>query len=538
MGYLRFTWVLLCTKICQGSRPSTEEQSLIQTKLPQTPDHGFNLSVQDSEIPTLVQETVIAQTEDDLWVDANEEFLLELYNSPETKNPTEKGQTAIARKDTLSTSGVAADDAEIVVALPATALFFTSYNQVISATVFCVVGSFLFTYLLAVVVRNIPEPLETTSTVARPGGKQAKLDSLDGLRTIFVAHTVLFHLGVLGIAQIGHFPMHLFFVLSGFINVYVSEGRVEQFGVRSGLLAVTRRLARLLPAYQFALLWAIAISFVWPELQKPEPWSAWPQSAMLTRTLYCGPSDVGANGPGWFTMNIMWCSILFPLIFNILPRNAMITAVLLAATLFGRSSPTLLGYGRDFYVSPIFRLLEFVAGMLGARLFAAMPSWSGWSHWGWIFDACLIGMCAGPYAFKIYHPDTRVPHSDFLVTGPCVLLCMAARGAAEAMAKGDVKGFYIGRLAGVFPLLWLAEYSFAAYIVEIPAFRTVWAAFRYFRIFHSPNAARVCQFLASWVAGILVTKLVEKPAATFFEQLLKKKTEKSIENAAQVDAKS
>lgn len=93
------------------------------------------------------------------------------------------------------------------------------------------------------------------SELARPPA----LPSLTSLRFFAALHVFLFHLyaikilvlpGILGSLQlIGYVGVSLFFVLSGFILVYVNSGRE----MRAGRFW-RERFARIYPAYLFSLL--------------------------------------------------------------------------------------------------------------------------------------------------------------------------------------------------------------------------------------------------------------------------------------------
>jgi peptidoglycan/LPS O-acetylase OafA/YrhL len=372
-----------------------------------------------------------------------------------------------------------------------------------------------------------------------PQKSRPKMDALDGLRTVLVTYTILHHQAAWmpwwlhAVFRVGHWSMQFFFVLSGFVLFYVAEGKLSSYNRCAGFALAARRLARLLPAYFIALLWLYALAYF--RIVAGMPFLAWPLQALCVQTLLpvkvCGPIEVdprwdganymhfAANYVGWFTSAVVLLSLCFPLLFNgTRGWGARSTYALLASVVILRSVPTLLheqlptrGEGLDLYVFAPLRLLEFLAGMLSAQLCSTMTSSTlAWTGWGWVFDVALAVGVMWPFAA----PSAEPPHGDFFLVAVFCLACIAARGAVEAAQGGVVSGL-LGPALSSGVLVWLAERSFAAYILQVPV--------RY----SLPNSWMVHAWplhcVITWLVGLLCCAVVEKPIRDAMETLLVKK---------------
>lgn len=398
-------------------------------------------------------------------------------------------------------------------------------------------GSMCFVILamfgLARCARSLPD-VATQSTGSRP-----QMKALDGLRTVLIMKVIVYHIALSHIAKYGtwfpfiirvsNWPMQFFFVLSGFINVYVTQGKSDYLSVKDGMLAVVRRFARLLPAYYIALTmcWWYA-KVLDPSVQLP--FSAWPLQALGIQAVIpqalqiCGAAAevaVMANGNGWFTGNMLLFSALFPLLYNCLPRGQIsrTTAVLLAV-LTVRSMVTVAGY--DMYTYAPLRLLEFTAGMLGAQV---ASQWSHecrtWPGWGRVFDAALAIGCVIPHIEKYWFPltfDGPAGHGDYYVTAVFVLVCVASQGIVEAKAQGTHVSSILWAMFESWPLPYLSKYAFSAYIVQWPVLKAISLledsnpSLRQFWPFYS---------IAPWLLGALITTYVEAPIQRYVSQWLR-----------------
>merc|ERR1719161_2892850 len=75
--------------------------------------------------------------------------------------------------------------------------------------------------------------------------------------------------------------MQLFFVLSGFVTCYSSEGKYDSIRWGSGLSQLGSRLMRLVPLYYFVILaeWLRTALFEDSSSFRTHPFMGWPMSA-------------------------------------------------------------------------------------------------------------------------------------------------------------------------------------------------------------------------------------------------------------------
>lgn len=379
-----------------------------------------------------------------------------------------------------------------------------------------------------IVVEN---PRLQNQVAARP--KKPNLDALDGMRTLLVTYVIVMHypknlpFGLDKFIVMG-WPMQFFFVLSGFILYYVCEDKHRTFDFTSGAKLVTRRLVRLVPLYQVAML----VEFMWSvasHLRAPgKPFIAWPIHALFLQTLLplkvCGEMQQGKewalnylhfaqNGIGWFTAALVWMSCLFPFLYNLQKKfNHGQTVAILFWLLVCRSIPEILhptwghwGKGNmHLFVFLPLRLLEFHAGMLAAQVVRDLPLESGirtMRGWGWVFDGLLLtGLTVvhWPVVVNHEHGTYGVYYTgDFFITGLWCLVCVACRLATEQGVSHFASGPFFWLLSS-WPLCALAQYSFAAYILQSIVL-TGW----------DPGFPwNVC---IVWAIGFVASKVIEKP---------------------------
>jgi len=363
-------------------------------------------------------------------------------------------------------------------------------------------------------------------------------------------------------------PMQFFFVLSGFILYYVNEDKYERFSFASGAKLVTRRLVRLIPLYQVAIvveyLTALARGL------NGRPFIAWPIHALFMQTFFslkvCGEMQAGKewalnylhfaqNGLGWFTAALIWMSCLFPFLYNGVRKAGPDTIPVLIITLVCRSIPEMLhptwghwGQGNmHLFVFLPLRVLEFLAGMLTAQAAAGLQSdSSAWTFrgWGWIYDALLlVGLASVHWPVLFGHKDVTYGvyyTGDFYVTAIWCLVCFAARLATEQadaearesaarlaieQADADARdseseiGFIstgpLYWLISSWPLRTLAQYSFAAYILQSTVL-TFW------------DPGFPWNLVIVWMIGYVATTVVEKPLRTWVDRKLRTPSTKLV----------
>lgn len=314
----------------------------------------------------------------------------------------------------------------------------------------------------------------TTNSMPR-----ADIDPLTGFR--FVAAMMVFfsHYAIPGvsgtalrIAQSGYAGVTLFFVLSGFIIAYNYldrfEARVEPGAVRSFLLA---RFARVYPLYFFFIVFGSLTTGAgappWAHLLAVQTWSADSEFAF------------SINGPAWSIGVEVFFYLMFPLLVPVLARSGVlvslrrlqIAAVLVAAAMLGTAAlftwtglnnllpdEPLSAY-RWLFRTPVFRLGDFVLGMLGAVFYMRFARMDPASvrRWGHATLLCALAILLLMAARKNYHSAFSW---DVAYALPAVLLIV---GLAINRTT------WISRLLASAPLLLLGEASYALYLAHIPA---------------------------------------------------------------------
>jgi len=383
------------------------------------------------------------------------------------------------------------------------------------------------------------------------------MDALDGLRTVLVTYVIISHQesAMTGwqkrIFSVQHWPMQFFFVLSGFVMCHVAERKLAFYDRAAASAFISRRLARLCPAYMLALSVCFVEQYSGATLLNIPvgmPFLSWPLQALFLQTLFplqvCGLErhwwgegyiHLGGNGAGWFTSAIVFLSLCFPFLYNLRPqRGPALTLCLLLLVVVLRSVPTVLfrrlpiqGEGLDIYGFAPLRLLEFLAGILTARMSEQLPrELLTWHGWGWAFDASILFAVLVAFVLPLPIFDMSnvseltfgartPPHGDFLLTGVFCVACLAARGVAESTFHDKT------RSAGIFcPLLSLptlvamAEYSFAAYIMQVPLKQVTPCPHLLGVIW--PIYLAIC-----WIVGQLVCEKVEAPVRMAVERRLR-----------------
>lgn len=210
---------------------------------------------------------------------------------------------------------------------------------------------------------------------------KTRIKSLTGLRFLFVVFLFLHHLdafydcGIPGFDAImrylgeGAASVDFFFILSGFVIMYSYQQKVEcrEISAESFLF---NRIAKLYPTH--LLLWIIAAfiyggkSYFIQHLLSKQFWTG----AFLLQSYI--PSDPSmwafwGNGPSWSVSVEVFFYIAFIFLIRISPKERKVMWELLFAVILLNS--VLLGNdtaisGWLYYINPLFRLLDFLSGML------------------------------------------------------------------------------------------------------------------------------------------------------------------------------
>jgi len=372
---------------------------------------------------------------------------------------------------------------------------------------------------------------------AKAKPKRVYMHTLDGMRTLLVTAVIFAHYPV-GLPSIcKHFlgwPMQFFFVLSGFVAQQQAEGN-EQFTWLSGWTYVARRLGRILPLYQLALVFQFALAVYGN--RGCQPVAAWPMNALLLQVIFpvqvCGNVDgiaawtlgythFNGNGPAWFAACIVWFSCLFPLLYNGRPRSGGLWMLgALVVLLCCREVPDIIhpkwgtyGGGPHLYAMSLIRLMEYTAGMWAAQLATDIGRrWSGMTCWCWVFDGAVVLLVAMIYVSLQYLGSTWTCSGDYHLTALCCFVCIAARLAAEIPeeSREGLRGAVLHRVIGSFPLTYLARFSFAAYI-----FQTSFMSFT-----DGDQNFYFHRFCLLWMFSVFATIYIEEPIRLAAEARLK-----------------
>lgn len=326
---------------------------------------------------------------------------------------------------------------------------------------------------------DLSPPQSSTPLVATkrqgPQVKKEHIASLDGLRTVSNLTVVLWHQAVFGhvLQHVAARLMSFFFILSGFIRLNTTK---QEFNLARSSSYVARVLARLAPPYQLCLLIAMALLTASGEFQHTKTFVGWPASALYLQGWFGTPVCGGTfllmvgNSVSWFVADTIFCSMVFPIFFNLRPQGVAKVLAAIFVTLvvsFAVQSQLDQGFGHIFV---LFRLLEFVLGMLMAQLTEDLPmSMRAWRGWGYLFDATVIiaypGFEVVRYAFFPGQGDG--PYSYLLNRMIMSVLVMSACCSYQHPNAADEapSGFFSQVLAGR-PLAPMAKYSYGAYIYQ------------------------------------------------------------------------
>jgi peptidoglycan/LPS O-acetylase OafA/YrhL len=252
-------------------------------------------------------------------------------------------------------------------------------------------------------------------TISRPD-----LPVLTSLRFFAAGVVVLHHLDVgrltsslelvRGWAQSGYEAVTFFFVLSGFILVYVYSAAREQDGLnvppRRFLIA---RLARIGPAYYLGLLLMLP-SFLYGSLVAGLRPEHFPSALVLVPTLlqaWYPPVSFSWNGPAWSLSVELFFYALFPLLmlksvafsrgkFLIFASGAVVATAALRLHISSLVGSDSVDWEYFILYFPLFHLPSFVFGMALGRiyLFGQKPSPAAHRRF-FLFGAAALALLLG-----------------------------------------------------------------------------------------------------------------------------------------------
>jgi peptidoglycan/LPS O-acetylase OafA/YrhL len=188
-----------------------------------------------------------------------------------------------------------------------------------------------------------------------------KIESVQMMRGIAALTVVVCHLGIMG--SVGTFGVDLFFCISGFIMMFITEKSCAGF--------LKKRFLRICPLYYLLTIGAFAMAFIAPQLLR-SPNSGF--DTLLRSLLFiCGDKHDTLTdstiivGVGWTLCYEMLFYLLFFMAFTISHKNRhyIATAFLAVIVLTGVIVKPENQYFA-FYTSPI--LLEFALGMFAYKI--------------------------------------------------------------------------------------------------------------------------------------------------------------------------
>ncbi|CAE8633541.1 unnamed protein product [Polarella glacialis] len=360
----------------------------------------------------------------------------------------------------------------------------------------------------------------------------ARLDALDGLRVLFTMQIILGHRSYLGAILPWWFgsadAVTYFFMLSGFIQTLSDSRKKVLYGPRDALAFMARRLGRLGPAYQAALLLDVA----WWTGDHPVVvgllTSLGLQSFFPIRS--CGLHGFlswQANSPAWFVSSLLIPSLCHPWIYRKLPRGGIMKLSCVLAILVvcdvGINYYDILGLSTSYWFS-IFNFgpaccLTYLVGMMAAKLAVQLceATESVVSIRGWMFDASFlltVGLAVATHRVQTFPGDPGSgKHGLVCVIGFCWVLI-----SATLVASRPARVSPLGGMLGASPLVAAADYCYGAYIYQ-----------NIFSIFDPMPKESLARFVLGvccpWLVAILSKHLLEDPLNARLGKLMRQWTQ-------------
>jgi peptidoglycan/LPS O-acetylase OafA/YrhL len=350
---------------------------------------------------------------------------------------------------------------------------------------------------------------------------QGNLAQLTSLR-FFAALLVLFsHLSILerapgfsgsilsSIFHEGYSGVSFFFILSGFILEHSYHNRILS-GTTTKREYILTRLARVYPLHLIVALPFIIISATSAD------GTAIPQAALniflLQSWIPRADYYFSLNMVSWTLSNEIFFYCMFLALTKMRSRSLqigflvfflLILFALLASIASGLSSWKDNIFGRTthwiFYINPVFRLLEFVCGILIYRFASQLTRLSGSAHEITSISAALAIMClAAQYSL----PETLRSQLLYFPIFAYVL-------ASFAEGKGILSKIISHRI-----FVFLGEASFCLYISHQPIIKICANYLVFPGLDDSPLAIALIMILTCLTASVLLHKFVEKPIYT------------------------
>ncbi|MBR6721936.1 acyltransferase [bacterium] len=167
----------------------------------------------------------------------------------------------------------------------------------------------------------------------------------------------------------GALYMDAFFILSGFLLYYLYSDKLQNLSIQTIKDFYLKRIKRIYPHY---ILSTIIIS-----IMAGVVWWAVPIEVFCLQGFFPSLFNKMGNGGTWFISCLMVCYLLFPFLIDLIKqiRKEILVIILLYFTMiyFNCLIIDLKIKWVALYIHPIYRLLEFVIGMIVGKLFCTKP---------------------------------------------------------------------------------------------------------------------------------------------------------------------
>lgn len=328
--------------------------------------------------------------------------------------------------------------------------------------------------------------------------------SIQYLRAIAAIAVVLFHelQGIHPIFRLGEHGVDLFFVISGFIMVALTDGRKI-----SPARFLLDRLARIAPPY-----WIATILVFLLVLMHVDFYSGSSDLTLLIKSLVFVPSDNG-HGRVWPTLFLGWtlnfemffyvafaCALLIEPRVRLLCLTVVFILLIALGTLFAHGNAI-----STTYTSPL--LAEFISGAWLGRIYGLrLNNQRFWPALSYCFS--ILSLLA---AMSLMFPS--------LIFGCGAVFLVSAGLALERLE----------RLPKIPLLKFLGDASFAIYLFQQFAFLAVdvsrpWLDRSIGALVHGHAPSRLLSIIAALALGPLVFVTVERPLTRAVRQLLTRVT--------------
>lgn len=340
--------------------------------------------------------------------------------------------------------------------------------------------------------------------------KLANIQSLRGIAALLVVFT---HLPAMeakhgGEQILPHFfrfgisGVDLFFVISGFIMVYVTWGQTES--IKNSLKFLFARLTRIYPIY-----WLIALLVLGAWVFRPSLISFDPAQTSLVKSFLLWPDQtLPMLKVAWTLVHELYFYLIFALVL-LLPMRWRLTAlsVWIGLVILGNQ----LGWGQ---FSPETALIthplsvEFFLGAVTGWVFKRFGAYGGWPVF---LVGCLL------WGVGIYLLSTRFAPDGFPTDWERVLYFgLPGVLILYGVASIEAHGFRFPRWSSIF-----GDWSYSLYLSHILSLSVVGVLWR---AFARPGVVdNIIAIILMLVGSILVSAIFwyvfEKPALSFFKKL-------------------